>query len=31
MDVVKAIEGTPKGAGDRPTAACVIADCGQLA
>jgi hypothetical protein len=30
MDVVKAVEGTPTGAMDKPKAPCTIADCGEL-
>mmetsp|Transcript_38510 Transcript_38510/g.96935 ORF Transcript_38510/g.96935 Transcript_38510/m.96935 type:complete len:173 (-) Transcript_38510:22-540(-) len=30
MDVVKKIESTPTGHGDKPVSACTIADCGQL-
>ncbi|XP_072040015.1 uncharacterized protein [Amphiura filiformis] len=29
-EVVKVIEGTPCGPGDKPKQKCVIADCGQL-
>lgn len=30
MDVVRMIENTPTGVQDRPSAECIIADCGQL-